>query len=221
MFCAIMELSNVLHPGSYEPKNTMKELERLILIEARKHTRMIISWFRESYTVVTLTGQLHEDIFEVILWKMVMTLASSMDQNKHCFKPIIEECTPDAVSCIMYDTLIDGQFSGPWERRHDFITDTFDLEWAPMTIEKNTAVKFTAVEEDGMTKHDAFVMENNHMGLPSTNNRVDMKMWLDNSKKRMMEEENSQPTGKQSVLSFNIYLKFKSTSGMKSKKRRS
>ena len=79
---------------------------------------------------------------------------------------------------------------------------SFHWEWAPMTIKKNAAFKFsTAVEEDGMTRHNAYVMEKNHMGLPSTNNQVE-KMWLaqDNLKKRMMEEENSQPAGKQSII---------------------
>ena len=218
MFCAIMELSNVLHPGSYEPGKPMKQLERANLIEGRKYTRMIISWFRASFVVTTSIPQ--NDIFEEILWRMTMTLAYSMNKNKFCLKPIIEECTPDAVACLMYDSLKDSQFSGPWERRSEFITDRFDWDWPHLDIKaKNGIIVLPAGKEDGLTAYDTGMLEKNGMELPSLGDRVDMDMWLQKSgKKRMMQGEQSQPTGEQSFSLTKLI--YKSKSGMRSKKRR-
>jgi hypothetical protein len=136
-----------------------------------------------------------------------MTLGYSMDKNKLIINPIIKECTSDAVACVMYDTLIESQFSSLWEQRGDFITDTFDWGWESIHIGKaNTGVILPPVEERGLTKHDELMMEENEGELPSLHHEVDMKMWLQKTKKRMMEEVQSQPAGEQSFLSSNMYL---------------
>ena len=177
----------------------MKKLERVTLVEARRYTRSIISWLRASFTVTTSLP--HDDLFEVILWNTTMTLADSMEKNQHFFKPIIPECTPNAVACLMYDSLIHGNFCSLWEKRSDYITETFDWDLGPIYIKAKEGASLPTSEEYGMTQHDI----DYEGALPSLNDRMDMRKWLQ-PKKRVLEEGQSQHAGKQSVLSSNTYL---------------
>ena len=183
----------------------MKQLERVTLVEARRYTRSIISWLRASFTVTTSLQ--HDDLFEVILWRTTMTLADSMETNQDFFKPIIPECTPDAVACVMYDSLIHGKFCSLWEQRSAYIAETFDWDLGPIDIKAKERASLPTSEEYGMTQHDV----DYEGALPSLNDGMDMRKWLQKeskkeSKKRVLEEGSSQHAGKQSVLSFNICL---------------
>jgi hypothetical protein len=144
-------------------------------------------------------------IFQVFVGSSALTNSDS--REKLCFKPIIEECTPDAVVCLMYESLIDGQFSSLWHSRSDFITDTFDWDCEYMVIKPKNEVILPAGKEDDLTRYDDVKIGVNEMELSSLNDRVDMRKWLQMSlKKRLMEGEQSQPAGEQSFLSPNIYL---------------
>lgn len=181
LLCVIMELSNVLHPGTYEDEEDLKmnELERLMLIDARKHSRLIMSWFKASYQVSDgIRGDI--DVFEELLWKVAMTLAKAVQENEAEVHSFISECTPDRVAGALYDSLYTSPFIAQFHTRSTWIHQSFDWEEGKLEISPRDEVDLPDQDEDGLLEHDKDLLR--EKSVQSCLLRIGMSKWMDDSR---------------------------------------
>lgn len=177
LFCIILELSNALHPGTYESSkgDQMTELERYILVDARKHARLLISWVKASLVIQESDSLQDIDLSEILLWRVTMTLSSAIEDNREEITPFLPGCTPDAVACAIYDTLLGRKGSDYWEGRKEFIDDSYDWEGILVITQRDKAFPL----EDGITgMTEADRCHKEKQPPPSANEGITMPFWL-------------------------------------------
>lgn len=170
LFCSILEISYVLHPGTYETQDKITEHEKMILKDARKHARLLISWIKSSYVIHDSSSLTDVDLCDTLLWRISMTLSSAMaDQDD--VSPILPECTPDAVACALYDTLLDRKGTKYWKGRKDYICKSYDWEGILIISRRDEDLPLdTSIT--GATGGDRSVLP------PSLNANITMSSWL-------------------------------------------
>lgn len=182
LFCVILELSNVLHSGTYDTEKPMTEMERVILVEARKHAREIIRWLRAFYKVQgdNINDQdAGIDIFEILLWQVSMTLAAAMEDNEKSLCSFLPACTPDRVAGVLYDTFVNGQYgqdSEPWKIRGQLVGTSYDWENGKLTVHEENIDTFPPHQDAGLTEYDICHIE--AIPTPSADQKITMSYWL-------------------------------------------
>jgi hypothetical protein len=193
LLCVIMELSNVLHPGTYADEEDLKmdELERLMLIDARKHSRLIMSWFKASYQV---SDGVSKDIpiFEELLWQVAMTLAKAVQKNEADIYSFLSECTPDRVAGALYDNLYCSPFVAKYHERSKWIRQSFDWEGGTLHISPRDVVNLPDEEENGLLEHDKDLLQ--QRSEQSFMLRIGMPQWMEEAgfKRRIRENDDQE-----------------------------
>ena len=197
LLCVIIELSNVLYPGTYTDEEDLKinELERLMLIDARKHSRLLMSWFAAFYEV-SIGIREDIDIFEELLWQVAMTLAKAVQENTGGIESFNPECTPDKVAGALYDNLYTSPFIANYYERSKWIHHSFDWEEGTLQISPREEVEFPDEDENGVLDYDIDCIQSR---IPqSLYLKIGMCKWLDEAgvKRRMEEaEDEDEPAG--------------------------
>ena len=174
LFCVVLELSNVLHSGTYDEENPITDKERIILIEARKYARLITQWIRASYEVTD--GEDEVDIFQMLLWQVAMTLAKTVYKNDK-LGSVLSGCTPDNVAAALYDTLFKGPYSAQaWKKRGEHASSSYDWEGPTLSIQARSSHLFFPDEEDGKTESDLCYIDK--LEPPSFIKGIAMEKWL-------------------------------------------
>ena len=170
MFCSIIEISYVLHPGTYEEVDKMTEHEKIILMDARKHARLLVSWIKSHFVIIDSSSLTDVDICDILLWKISMTLSSAMEDHED-FSPILPQCTPDAVACAFYDTLLGWKGRKYWRERKAYISNAYDWEGVMIISQRDEILPL----EETIT---GFTEGDRHNSPPSLNDQVTMSYWL-------------------------------------------
>jgi hypothetical protein len=173
LFCIIMEISHVLHPGTYDADNEMTKREQIMLIDARKHARYLVSWVKSSYKFQERSLQGIDDIYETMLWRVSMSLCSAMEESG--ISPMLMDCTPDAVAGACYDTLLSYKDSKYWDQRKTYISDSYDWDDLLLITSRDDILPLEEVVT-GFTECDVHKMD--ELPLPSINDDVTMSFWL-------------------------------------------
>ena len=187
LLCVILELSNALHPGSYDDEELMTQLERVLLVEARRHARLIITWLKTFWVVSkeSLSSSESVDVFEVLLWQVAMTLSSSIEENKH-LKPFLKGCTPDTVACNLYDSLVHRRTSPSWTRRGVIPANSYDWEGGALIIVQKHGATILSEDDSelslGTNEGDDCAFRGRQP--PSFHNKITMDIWLQRKVKR-------------------------------------
>lgn len=179
LFCVILELSNVLHSGTYDDESPMTERERIILIEARKYAREIMRWLKAFFNVSEDGVQSDIDIFEILLWHVAMTLAAAVEENKKRLGSFLQTCTPDRVAGALYDSLVNGRYgqnSAAWRSRAQLGGDSYDRDGGLLSIVPKDVDAFAPENELGLTESDICYYEK--QTKPSAEIGVTMSFWL-------------------------------------------
>lgn len=174
LFCVILELSNVLHPGTYDDDHPMSDKERIILIEARKYARSIVRWLR-TYFIFSEGEVENIDVFDVLLWQVAMTLASAIEETQENLGSYHTGCTPDKVACALYDTLVSQDLS-IWESRGQLVATSYDWEGGKIVIQPRDGATMPPDEENGLTECD--ICHIDKISTPSFNEDITMSRWL-------------------------------------------
>ncbi|KAF8324811.1 hypothetical protein F5887DRAFT_926536 [Amanita rubescens] len=205
LLCVIMELSNVLHPGTYGEESQdlkMHDLERLMLIDARKHSRLIMSWFTASYQVSNGTRE-DINVFEELLWQVAMTLAKAVQENNGEIHSFLPECTADTVAGALYDNLYSSPFVVNYFERRKWIRQSFDWEEGKLNISPRDKVNLPDEDEDGILEHDKDCLLGRNE--QSWWLKIGMSQWMmeESCTKRRMESEadddDDEPAGKKQI----------------------
>ena len=189
LLCVILELSIVLHPGTYDDESPMTERERIILIEARKHAREIMRWMKISFNISEDNIQVEMNFFENFLWQVAMTLAAAVEENQKRLSSFLETCTPDKVAGALYDSLVNGRYgqnTAAWMGRAEYVRTTYDWDGGKLSILPKDDNFFPPEEELGLTESDICYFDN--QPTPSVDIGVTMAFW--------MKDESDKPAGK-------------------------
>ncbi|KAK2459345.1 hypothetical protein APHAL10511_008638 [Amanita phalloides] len=177
LFCVVLELSSVLHPGSYDLVDTIGLRERILLVDARKHSRLIISWLRAFWVVTQESASTDVDVFEVLLWQVAMALSSSIEDSKESLKAFLPECTPDAVACTMHDALLQRHKTPNWLNRGRIQAHSYDWEGGALVIKPRFGATMPSEgTENGMTEGDIYAFDGKQP--PSFDEAITMATWL-------------------------------------------
>ncbi|KAK2464089.1 hypothetical protein APHAL10511_003891 [Amanita phalloides] len=158
-----------------------------------------MTWLKESWHVTlaptsTVATPITVDVFEVLLWQVAMTLASSIEDNKDHLRSFIPQCTPNQVACMLYDTMLQRDTTDSWKNRGSIIAFSYDWEGGTLLIQPKYEATMAPSHstETGSTIGDIYILDAKQP--PSFDRDINMSIWLQSGIRRRVrgQEEDTE-----------------------------